>query len=107
MSKSLIRYLAYDRCLQNRGFKYTWLDLQKAANQWLEDRGYQPIGKTQFFQDIKDLKAAPYLAPIETFKEGGQSYYCYTDPNYSFLKQDLTEAEAEQVKSALMVLSRF
>jgi predicted DNA-binding transcriptional regulator YafY len=107
MSKSLIRYLAYDRCLQNRGFKYTWIALQKAANQGLEDRGYQPIGKTQFFQDIKDLRGVPYMAPIETFKEGGQSYYRYSDPNYSFLKQDLTEAEAEQVRSALMVLSRF
>jgi len=107
MSKTLIRYLAYDRCLQNRGFKYTWQDLQKAANQDLEDRDYQPIGKTQFFQDIKDLKGAPYLAPIETYKEGAQSYYRYSDANYSFRKQDLTEVEAEQVRSALMVLSRF
>lgn len=107
MSKTLIRYLAYDRCLQNRGFKYTWQDLQKAANQDLEDRDYQPIGKTQFFQDIKDLKGTPYLAPIETYKDGGQSYYRYSDPDYSFRKQDLTEAEAEQVRSALLVLSRF
>lgn len=107
MSKTLIRYLAYDRCLQNRGIKYTWQDLQKAANQDLEDRDYQPIGKTQFFQDIKDLRGVPYLAPIETYREDGQSYYRYSDPNYSFRKQDLTEAEAEQVRSALLVLSRF
>jgi predicted DNA-binding transcriptional regulator YafY len=107
MSKTLIRYLAYDRCLQNRGFKYTWQDLQKTANQDLEDRDYQPIGKTQFFQDIKDLKGAPYLAPIETYKDGGQSYYRYSDANYSFRKHELTEAEAEQVRSALSVLSRF
>lgn len=107
MSKTLIRYLAYDRCLQNRGFRYTWQDLQKAANQDLEDRDLQPIGKTQFFQDIKDLKATPYLAPIETYKEGGQSYYRYADPEYSFLKQKLTEAEAVELRSALMILSRF
>lgn len=107
MSKTLIRYLAYDKCLQNRGFKYTWQDLQRAANQDLEDRDYEPIKKTQFFEDIKDLKATPYLAPIETYKEGGQSYYRYSDLTYSFRKQDLTEAEAEQVRSALIVLSRF
>lgn len=107
MSKMLIRFWAYDRCLQNRSIKYTWQDLQKAANLDLEDRDYLPIGKTQFFQDIKDLKATPYLAPIETYKEGGQSYYRYSDPNYSFRKQKLTETEAEQVRSALMVLSRF
>lgn len=107
MSKTLMRYLAYDRCLKNRGFKYTWQDLQMAANQALEDHDLQPIGKTQFFQDIKDLKATPYLAPIETYKEAGQSYYRYTDPEYSFLKQKLTEAEAEELRSALMILSRF
>jgi len=107
MSKTLIRYLAYDRCLQNRGFKYAWQDLQKAANQDLEDRDFEPIKKTQFFEDIKDLKSTPYLAPIETYKEGGQSYYRYSDPKYSFRKQDLTAAEAEQVRSALLVLSRF
>ena len=107
MSKTLIRYLAYDRCLQKQGIKYTWQDLQKAANQDLEVRDYQTIGKTQFFEDIKDLKAPPYLAPIETYKEGGQSYYRYSNPNYSFRKQELTGAEAEQVRSALMALSRF
>jgi predicted DNA-binding transcriptional regulator YafY len=107
MSKTLIRYLAYDRCLQNRGFKYTWQDLQKAANQDLESRDYEPIKKTQFFEDIKMLQAPPYLAPIERYKEGGQSYYCYSDPIYSFRKQELTEAEAEQVRSALLVISRF
>ena len=107
MAKTDIRYWAYDRCLQNRGIKYSWADLQKAANQDLEDVGYQPIGKTQFYEDVKALKGPPYNAPIETYKIAGQSYYRYTDPDFSLRKQDLTEGEAEQVRSALMVLSRF
>lgn len=107
MSKTLIRFWAYDRCLQNHSIRYTWQDLQAAANRDLEDHDYQPIGKTQFFQDIKALKAPPWLAPIETYKESGQSYYRYSDPHYSIKKQDLNEVEAEQLKSALMVLSRF
>lgn len=107
MSKPLTRYLAYDRCLQNRSFRYSWQDLQKAANDDLEMAGYQPIGKTQFFEDVKMLKAPPYLAPIETYREGGQSYYRYTDPGYSLRKQKLTEAEAEQLRSALLILRRF
>lgn len=107
MSKTLIRYWAYDRCLQNHGIRYSWLDLQAVANKDLEDRDYQAIGKTQFFQDIKTLKAPPWLAPIETYREGGQSYYKYTDPDYSIKKQNLNEVEAEQLKFALMVLSRF
>lgn len=107
MAKALIRYWAYDKCLQNAGIKYTWQDLQNAANQALELQDYEPIGKTQFFQDIKSLKAPPWLAPIETYKIGGQSYYRYSDPTYSIRKQELSEVEAEQVRSALMVLSRF
>lgn len=107
MAKALIRYWAYDKCLQNKGIKYTWQDLQNAANQALEDQDYEPIGKTQFFADIKALKAPPWLAPIETYKVGGQSYYRYSDPDYSIRKQELSEAEAAQMRSALMVLSRF
>jgi len=107
MSKALIRYWAYDKCLKNRGVKYTWTDLQKIANQDLADRDYQPIGKTQFFKDIKALREPPWVAPIETYKIGSQSYYRYSDPDYSIRKQQLSEVEAEQLKSALMVLSRF
>jgi predicted DNA-binding transcriptional regulator YafY len=107
MSKPFIRYWAYDKCLQKRGFRYTWEDLQKAANRDLEDRGYLSIKKTQFYEDIKALKAPPWLAPIETYKEDGQVYYRYSDPGFSIRKQELNDAEAEQVRSALMVLSRF
>lgn len=107
MSKALIRYWAYDKCLQNRGVKYTWIDLQRVANKDLDDQGYVPIGKTQFFKDIKALKAPPWNAPIETYKVAGQSYYRYCDPDYSIRKNELTEIEAQQLKSALMVLSRF
>lgn len=107
MAKTLIRYWAYDRCLQNRGIRYTWQELQEAANQALEDGDYRPIGKTQFFEDIKSLKGPPWMAPIETYKLGGQSYYRYSDPDYSIRKQHLSEAEATQLRSALIVLSRF
>ena len=107
MSKALIRYWAYDKCLKNQGIKYTWSDLQRIANQDLEDGNYEPIGKTQFFKDIHSLKAPPWNAPIETYKVGGQSYYRYSDPDYSIRKQELSEVEAQQLKSALMVLGRF
>jgi len=107
MSKVLLRYWAYDKCLKNRGIRYTWNDLRMNANRDLDDRGYQPIAKTQFFKDMHALKTPPWNAPIETYKETGQSYYRYSDPNYSIRKQELSEIEAQQLKSALLVLSRF
>ncbi|MEP7198166.1 MAG: WYL domain-containing protein [Saprospiraceae bacterium] len=107
MSKVLIRYWAYDNCLRNQGIRYTWVDLQRKANKDLDDQGFEPIKKTQFFKDMHALKAPPHLAPIETYKERGQSYYRYSDPNYSIRKQALSEIEAQQLRSALLVLSRF
>ena len=107
MSKVLIRYWAYDRCLANPVKKYTWKEMLDAANRDLEEQDYQPISKTQFFEDMKALQRPPHLAPIETYKEGGKSYYRYSDPGYRFRDQALNELEAEQIRSALMVLGRF
>lgn len=107
MSKVLIRFWAYDRCLTNPVKKYTWDELVEKANYDLEEQGYKPIGKTQFFEDVKTLQRPPILAPISTRKEGRKSYYFYTDPNYKFRDQKLNVLEADQIKSALMVMSRF
>jgi hypothetical protein len=97
------RYLAYDRCLKHTGRLFKWTDLLNAANRSLESQSADPIGKTQFFKDIKALKCPPWNAPI--ISENG--HYKYTDPNYSIRNQPLNESEAEQIKSALTVLSRF
>lgn len=98
-----IRFLAYDKCLRNPGRRYTWMDLRDAANRSLEAQSANSIGKTQFFKDMKVLKGPPWFAPIVSEK----SYYRYTDSNYSIINQPLSEIEAEQIKSALVVLSRF
>ncbi|XOV94268.1 MAG: helix-turn-helix transcriptional regulator [Bacteroidota bacterium] len=107
MSRTLIRFWAYDQCLQNRKIKYTWKDLLKKANEASEEAGYEPIKKTMFYKDIHAMQAPPYRAPIETIKEGRDSYYRYSDPDFSIKNQKLNELEAEELKSALMVLSRF
>ena len=107
MSRPLIRYWAYDQCLQNRKIKYSWKDLLRRANEASEEAGYEPIKKTMFYKDIHAMQAPPYRAPIEVIKEGRDSYYRYSDPDFSIKNQKLNELEAEELKSALMVLSRF
>ena len=97
------RYLAYDSCLRNPGRRYTWRDLRDAANRSLEQQSADPIGKTQFFKDINALKGPPWYAPIVS----ENSYYRYTDSSFAITNQPLNELEAEQIKSALVVLSRF
>lgn len=107
MSRTLIRYWAYDQCLQNRKIKYSWKDLLRKANEASEEAGYEPIKKTMFYKDIHAMQAPPYRAPIETIREGRDAYYRYSDPTFSIKNQKLNELEAEELKSALMVLSRF
>lgn len=73
----------------------------------LEEEGTEGIGRTQLYKDLNDLEFSTYKAPIERVKDGRKIYFKYSDPDYSILKQPLNEEEASQIKSALMVLSRF
>lgn len=98
-----IRYLAYDRCLTNTTRKYGWKDMVHAANQSLESHSIEGIRKAQFYRDIDALKAPPWLAPISS----NRGFYSYTDSAYSIVNRPLNEPEAEQLKSALLVLTRF
>jgi predicted DNA-binding transcriptional regulator YafY len=98
-----LRYLAYDKCLTNTSRRFTWKDLITAANYSLATHSIDPIKKAQFFRDKDALKSPPWNAPL--LSENG--FYKYEDPNFSIVNQPLNDAEAEQIKSALMVLTRF
>ena len=105
--KALVRYQVYDRCLRNRGRRYCWQDLVGEVNAVLEEEGLRGIGKTQFYKDMSDLEYSTWRAPIEKYKDGRTVYYRYDDPNYSINNQPLNKTEVEQLKSAMLVLSRF
>jgi predicted DNA-binding transcriptional regulator YafY len=45
--------------------------------------------------------------PLERLKDGKKTYYRYSDPEFSINNSPLTETEAEQLRSALLILSRF
>lgn len=105
--KALTRYQVYDKCLRNTGRKYRKDDLVKAVNSALEEEGLEGIGKTQFYADMKYMEFGPWSAPIDRFKEGRTVYFRYSDSNYSINNQPLSATEVEQLKSALLVLSRF
>ncbi|MEJ7823148.1 MAG: WYL domain-containing protein [Chitinophagaceae bacterium] len=111
--KALTRYLAYDRCLRNRGRKWTWKDLLDAANDALQDEVNpktgmpMKIGKTQLYEDLKAMEYKIWKAPIERNVEGKTVYFRYEDTDFSINNQPLSETEARQLKSAIHVLTRF
>lgn len=105
--KALTRYLVYDRCLRNKGAKYTWRKLLDEANKALLEEGLEGIGKTQFYADMQYMEMSEWKAPIEKYKDGRTVYFRYSDSAYSINNQPLNETEAKQLKSAIQVLSRF
>lgn len=110
--KAQIRYLTLDKCLRNKGRLWTWENLLEAVNEVLGEelnpKTQQPmkIGKTQLYEDLKDLEYRVYNAPI-TKSQGRPVYYNYEDVNYSIQNAPLSETEMNQLKSAMQVLSRF
>lgn len=105
--KALTRYLTYDRCLNNKGASFTWKQLLKYVNDVLVEEGFDPIGKTQFYNDIKYMKSSNLKAPIVTKEVNGNNYYKYSDAGYSIMQRTLDDTETVQLKIAIEVLSKF
>ena len=104
--KPLIRYHIIDRCIRNTGRMYAYEDLITEINDELSFRGFEPIGKTTFYQDIKDMQVE-FQAPIETYWYDRKKYYRYSDPKYQFGNQPLNQGEVDHLKESAMILSRF
>ena len=105
-----IRYQALNQCFRNPGRKYYINDLLSACNEALLDVDPNSSGiKTrQLYEDIKFMKdSRGYDAPLESFKEGKNVFYRYTDLEFSINNQPLNEEEAQQLKESLITLSRF
>jgi predicted DNA-binding transcriptional regulator YafY len=105
-----IRYQALDRCFRNPGRRYSINDLIEACNDALLelDPSSSGVKRRQIYEDIKFMKdSLGYDAPIESYKEGRNAYYRYSEKDFSINNQPLNEQEAQQLKESLMTLSRF
>ena len=110
---ALVRYKVLDRCFRNPGRQYTLDDLLEACNEALfelegNDKGIQ---RRQLQKDIRFMESEQgWSIPLERHRFGRNNhrmYFRYADPSFSINNQPLNESEAYQLKSALMVLSRF
>lgn len=105
-----IRYQTLDRCFRNPGRRYGIEDLVDECNEALLDLDPNSSGikKRQLYDDIKFMQdSRGFDAPIESFKDGRNAYYRYTDSDFSINNQPLNEKEAHQLKESLLTLSRF
>lgn len=107
---ALIRYQCLDRCFRNPGRRYYLQDLLHECNKALQelDPNSSGIAKRQLYDDINFMESSQgWNIPLERIKDGRKKYFRYEDQNFSISNQPINELEAEQLKSAMMILQRF
>jgi len=106
---ALLRYQIIDRCLSNRGRKWTWQDILEKVNEGIRQDNPEStsISKTTFYEDLKDIEYRIFNLEIERVKEGRTTYLRYSNQSESINNQPLSETEAKQIRTAIKVLSRF
>lgn len=105
-----IRYQSLDKCFRNPGRMYFWEDLLQECNKALADfeSGSEGIQRRQLFDDIRFMESEQgWAIPLRRIRHGRKVFYRYEDLSFSINNQPLNDAEAEQIKSALQVFSRF
>ncbi len=107
---AFIRYQVLDKCFRNQGRMYFWEDLLEECNKALLELNPNSNGiqRRQLFQDFIFMESEQgWSVPLEKLRFGRKVYYRYSDIHFSINSQPLNETEANQIKSALMILSRF
>lgn len=107
---ALIRYQVLDRCFSNRGRMYFWEDLLEECNKVLLEINPEGggISRRQLFEDIRFMESNEgWAIELDRKRYGRKVYYRYQDSEFSINKQPLNDSEAEQIKSALKIISRF
>lgn len=105
-----IRYRVLDKCFANPVKKYFLDDLIAACNMALKEIAPESSGisKRTIQNDIIHMESTEgFSAPIGHYVDGKKTYYRYSDKNFSIDKQPLNQAELEQIKAAMQVLSHF
>lgn len=107
---ALIRFQTLDRCLRNTGRIYFWEDLLEECNKALLE--YNPLSdgiqRRQLYDDIKYMESEQgWGAELTKTRHGRRVSYRYEDSAFSINNQPLNDSEAEQIKAALQIISRF
>lgn len=107
---AIIRYQVLDRCFRNPGRMFFWEDLLEECNKALMEfnPSNEGIRRRQLFDDIRFMESEQgWSIPLGRFKYTRKVYYRYEDLSFSISNQPLNDSEAEQIKSALQIFTRF
>lgn len=107
---AIIRYQTLDKCFRNLGRRYFMDDLIKECNLALIEFSGENSGvkRRQLFEDIRFMESSQgWSIPLRKFRDGRKVYYRYEDLSFSINNQPLNDTEVNQLKEALLTLSRF
>ena len=107
---AIIRYQTLDKCFRNPGRTYYIEDLIEACNAAIyEYSGIEDgVKRRQVLDDIKFMESEQgWNIPLDHIRDGHKVYFRYYDLNFSINNQPLNETEENQLKEALLTLSRF
>ncbi|WP_240469910.1 helix-turn-helix transcriptional regulator [Cyclobacterium sp. SYSU L10401] len=89
---------------------FFWEDLLEECNKALMEfnPSNEGIRRRQLFDDIRFMESEQgWSIPLGRFQYSRKVYYRYEDLSFSISNQPLNDAEAEQIKSALQIFTRF
>lgn len=107
---AVIRYQTLDKCFRNPGRKYFIEDLIEACSNAIYEFTGSDVGikRRQVLEDIKFMESLQgWNIPLERIRDGHRVYFKYDDRGFSINNQPLNETEENQLKEALLTLSRF
>lgn len=107
---AMLRYQVLDKCFRNPGRQYSIDDLTEECNKALAelDPNSEGIKRRQIYYDIRFMESEQgWAAPLEKYKAGRQVFYRYENQSFSINNQPINQMEAEQLRAAILILSRF
>ena len=104
-----IRYQALDKCFRDRRHRYYIDDLiDKCNDALIYFNGTGGVSRRQIFEDINYMESdTGWSIPLERIKDGKKVYYRYEDPDFTINEQPLTDDEAQNLRTAILTISRF
>lgn len=107
---AIIRYQTLDKCFRNPGRKYFIDDLVAVCNKAIYDFSGSSDGvkRRQVYDDIIFMESEQgWSIPLLRHKEGRKVFLRYEDTSFSINNSPLNSAEENQLKEALLTLSRL
>ena len=105
-----IRYRTLDRCFRDTRRKYFMEDLIRECEKALKEENFEGgVCRRQIYEDINFMERSEpgYSIELERKRDGKRVYYRYVDTDFSITQQPISKIEAEQLKQAIVTLTRF